>query len=370
MRRPSRSSTARRSDQQIDIILANMERWRWLPRDLGKRHVMVNMPDFTLRVMHDGAQVWTTRIVIGKPGMPTPLLTRDDEIHHRQSDLERAAVDRLQRISAGAGSRTRPCSTRMGLKVEHNRDGSVHISQPPGDGNALGRIRFNFPNKFLVYQHDTPDKYLFAHDERAYSHGCMRVQDPAKYAEVLLRHRAARARARPPSGSSGCSAPASSDIQFPTPIPVHLTYQTAFVDDAGKLQFRHDVYGLDSRTLPRSRASAAWSSRRRNAARARSASDQQRPGAAQRRACSRRPSRRRLVLRGLFGGGQLAAAPARAAASRHALKRISRMIRAPIRSVRRRIVNCLQEVLASRSLRPFFAIVARHAYGIGGDGDA
>ena len=75
---------------------------------------------------------------------------------------------------------------RMGLKVEHNRDGSVHISQPPGDGNALGRVRFNFPNKFLVYQHDTPDKHLFAQTRRAYSHGCMRVQDPPKYAEVLL----------------------------------------------------------------------------------------------------------------------------------------------------------------------------------------
>ena len=75
---------------------------------------------------------------------------------------------------------------RMGLKVVNNRDGSVHIYQPPGEANALGRIRFNFPNRFLVYQHDTPDKHMFAHDMRAYSHGCMRVQDPAKYAEVLF----------------------------------------------------------------------------------------------------------------------------------------------------------------------------------------
>ena len=75
---------------------------------------------------------------------------------------------------------------RMGLKMERNRDGSVHIYQPPGEANALGRIRFNFPNKFLVYQHDTPDKYLFAQDQRAFSHGCMRVQFPDKYAEVLL----------------------------------------------------------------------------------------------------------------------------------------------------------------------------------------
>src|SRR5262245_63461832 len=75
---------------------------------------------------------------------------------------------------------------RIGLKVEQNPDGTVRIYQPPGERNALGRIRFNFPNKFLVYQHDTPDKNLFAHDKRAYSHGCMRVQNPERYAEVLL----------------------------------------------------------------------------------------------------------------------------------------------------------------------------------------
>ena len=75
---------------------------------------------------------------------------------------------------------------RIGLKVEQNADGTVRIWQPPGDRNALGRIRFNFPNKFLVYQHDTPDKYLFAKDVRAFSHGCMRVENPLKYGEVLL----------------------------------------------------------------------------------------------------------------------------------------------------------------------------------------
>ena len=75
---------------------------------------------------------------------------------------------------------------RMGLKLERDRDGSIHISQPPGEANALGRIRFNFPNKFLVYQHDTPDKHLFAKDERAFSHGCMRVQNPDQYAATLL----------------------------------------------------------------------------------------------------------------------------------------------------------------------------------------
>jgi len=137
---------------------------------------------------------------------------------------------------------------RMGLRLEQNRDGSVHISQPPGAGNALGRIRFNFPNKFLVYQHDTPDKHLFAHTKRAYSHGCMRVENPAKYAEIMTR-----------LGMPGSNYTAEKiqsmfgnseiDLRFTNPIPVHITYQTAFVDESGHLQIREDIYGRDAQTL-------------------------------------------------------------------------------------------------------------------------
>jgi len=137
---------------------------------------------------------------------------------------------------------------RMGLKIEQAADGTVRIWQPPGDRNALGRIRFNFPNKFLVYQHDTPDKHLFAHDKRAYSHGCMRVMDPLMYGEKLLsivlpQEHYTQERLRKMFGGSEIN------INFPTTIPVHLTYQTAFVDDAGKLVIRDDVYGRDSRVI-------------------------------------------------------------------------------------------------------------------------
>jgi murein L,D-transpeptidase YcbB/YkuD len=137
---------------------------------------------------------------------------------------------------------------RIGLRVEQNPDGTLRIYQPPGERNALGRIRFNFPNKFLVYQHDTPDKYLVAHEKRAYSHGCMRVQDPLKYGEVLL------SIALPKEGYSQerlqrMFGSEERNINFPTPIPVHLTYQTAFVDDAGRLAVREDVYGRDGRVM-------------------------------------------------------------------------------------------------------------------------
>ena len=169
-----------------------MERWRWLPRELGAptlgdAYVILNIPDYTLKVMQNGAQVWTTRVVTGKPGNARDAAAdRDDEVHHGQSDLERAAVDHLQRISAGAAAGSDRAAAHGPEAGAATATAAMHISQPPGEANALGRIRFNFPNKFLVYQHDTPDKNLFAKDERAFSHGCMRVQNPDQYAAMLL----------------------------------------------------------------------------------------------------------------------------------------------------------------------------------------
>jgi len=133
---------------------------------------------------------------------------------------------------------------RVGLKIEHDRDGSIHISQPPGERNALGRIRFNFPNRFLVYQHDTPNKDLFDKTSRAFSHGCMRVQYPDHYAEVLLRI------SQPEDGYTAqlirsLFGHSERTINLKQPIPVYITYQTAFVDDADQLQIRRDIYGID-----------------------------------------------------------------------------------------------------------------------------
>ena len=132
--------------------------------------------------------------------------------------------------------------------MSYNPDGSIHLAQPPGEQNALGRLRFNFPNKFLVYQHDSNQKNLFANDRRAESHGCMRVQDPLKYAEVLL------SLVRPGGGYTQDRIRAmfsnnEIEIPFPTLIPVHVTYQTAFVNDHGQLEIREDVYGHDQALL-------------------------------------------------------------------------------------------------------------------------
>ena len=157
-----------------------------MPHDLGATYVMVNIPDYTLKVVKDGKTVWQTKIVVGKPGEhATPLLTETMKfITVNPTWNVPPSIIRNEYLPALA--RDPGALSRIGLQVGRNKDGSIRIFQPPGERNALGRIRFNFPNRFLVYQHDTPDKHLFAHAERAYSHGCMRVQNPDEYAEVLL----------------------------------------------------------------------------------------------------------------------------------------------------------------------------------------
>ena len=245
-------------DRQIDTVIVNMERWRWLPRDLGApaigdAYVILNIPDYTLKVMQRGAQVWTTKVVTGQPGVhATPLLTETMKFitvnptwNVPPSIIYNEYLPALQQDPT--------VLERMGLKLDRARDGSIHISQPPGERNALGRIRFNFPNKFLVYQHDTPDKNLFAREERPFSHGCMRVQNPDQYATILLNITDPNAHYTPEKIRS-MYGQSEIDLKFPTPIPVNITYQTAFVDDAGTLQFRKDVYGRDATMLSLLRA--------------------------------------------------------------------------------------------------------------------
>jgi len=247
--RTVRALNSPKHDRQIDTVIVNMERWRWLPRDLGApaigdAYVILNIPDYTLKVMQRGQQVWTTRVVTGKPGIhATPLLSETMKFitvnptwNVPPSIIYNEYLPALQQDPT--------VLQRMGLRLERNRDGSIHISQPPGEANALGRIRFNFPNKFLVYQHDTPDKHLFAQESRAYSHGCMRVQNPDQYASTLL-NITMPGGGYTPEKIRGMYGHSEIDLKFPTPIPVNITYQTAFVDDGGKLQIRKDVYGRD-----------------------------------------------------------------------------------------------------------------------------
>jgi murein L,D-transpeptidase YcbB/YkuD len=233
------------TSKKIDTIVANMERWRWLPRDLGKKYVMVNIPDYTLKVVKDGEVVWRTKIVAGKPQTPTPLLTAamDNVIlnpswYVPQSIIQNELLPQYE---------TDPhIFERLGLEVRRGADGAINVVQPPGAANALGHIKFNFPNKFQVYLHDTPEKRLFQYDKRAFSHGCMRVEDPTKFGEVVLAM--AMTGATPDSRTlSGMYGQDEKQFKLMSRPMVHLTYQTAYVDDDGKLVIRDDLYGFDQR---------------------------------------------------------------------------------------------------------------------------
>ena len=227
----------------IDLVLANMERWRWMPHELGKTYVLVNLTEYMVYVTHNGRQVWSTRIVDGKPETPTPIMSVDMKsitinptwnIPDTIAAKEYVPLMRQDPTILG----------RMGLTVTYNQNGTIHIAQPPGPQNALGQLRFNLPNKFLVYQHDSNEKYLFSKPVRDTSHGCMRIENPVKYAEVLL------SIARPREGYTedrirSLFGNQEREIGLPNFIPVHVTYQTAFVDKDGRLQTREDIYGRD-----------------------------------------------------------------------------------------------------------------------------
>jgi murein L,D-transpeptidase YcbB/YkuD len=232
--------------QQVDTVLANMERWRWLPRDLGATYVMVNVPDFTLKVVNDHRVAWHTKIVAGKPQTPTPLTsaTMDTVVVNPSWYVPQSIIQNELLPQYASDPKI---FDRMGLEVRKGPDGNINVVQPPGAANALGRIKFNFPNKFQVYLHDTPEKNLFKADRRAYSHGCMRVEDPTMFGQVML-HLAMNGQQTPDSRQLYSMFGQDEKIfKLMRQPKVHLTYQTAFVDDEGKLQLRDDIYGMDAR---------------------------------------------------------------------------------------------------------------------------
>jgi murein L,D-transpeptidase YcbB/YkuD len=246
----------------VPAILVNMEKWRWMPRDLGRFYVRVNIPDFTVDVYKNGTPIHTTRIVVGKPTQQTPIFS--DEIEHAvvnpawnvpasitQNEMLPAARRNPRALSgyqvfALIKGRYRAVNPRRinWRRIDARR---IQIRQPPGSRNALGKVKFMFPNKHSVYLHDTPAKSLFKRDYRAYSHGCMRVMNPMEFAEALLTE-------EPKLDSAYLKSLYGSRerrVNLTQKVPVHITYFTAWVDESGTLQQRDDLYGHDERIATR-----------------------------------------------------------------------------------------------------------------------
>ena len=227
-------------------VIANMERWRWLPRDLGEKNVMVNIPEFMVRINQDGRMIHETRVVVGKPETATPLLTREmqyivvNPAWNIPPSIARNEMMPLLRSDPGA-------LARRGIQVVRNSSGGYSFRQDPGERNALGRIKFMFPNDHSVYLHDTPSKALFQNDRRAYSHGCVRVYEPLKFGEVIFN-----------MGLPGDSwseqriakmfGGSERYINLKQRFPVHIVYFNAFVDGSGRLVMREDIYGINAAT--------------------------------------------------------------------------------------------------------------------------
>jgi L,D-transpeptidase YcbB len=222
-------------------IIANMERWRWLPPDLGERYILVNVPEFTLRYVNNGVLTHHARVIVGKPATPTPLFSADMKFlvvnpswYVPPSILKKEFLPKLAEDPLYA--------ERQGYEVVQHGD-RISIRQPPGERNALGRIKFMFPNDHAVYLHDTPTRNLFAQSERAFSHGCVRVEQPFRLAEYVLNDEASWPQRRIEKMVGG----GERTINLTQQLPVHLAYFTLAADADGTLHRFGDLYGLDPR---------------------------------------------------------------------------------------------------------------------------
>ncbi|MGL5361787.1 MAG: L,D-transpeptidase family protein, partial [Bosea sp. (in: a-proteobacteria)] len=223
--------------QEADII-AQMERWRWLPAELGSSHIFVNIPEFQVRVMRDGRQVHQTRAIVGKPETPTPIFS--DMMDHLVVNPSWFVPPSIMKKEFLPNLAIDPdYAAKRGYEVIR-RGNNITVRQPPGERNALGNIKFMFPNNHAVYLHDTPNRRLFATERRAYSHGCVRVDQPFALAEHVLGREAgwSSERVRRMVGSGERS------IRLPQKLPIHLAYNTHVVDESGEVRTFADLYGF------------------------------------------------------------------------------------------------------------------------------
>lgn len=218
-------------------IVAQMERWRWLPADLGQSHIMVNVPEFRVRVVRDGHVVHETRAIVGKPESATPIFSHKmDHVIVNPSWYVPPSIMKKEFLPGLAADPN--YAARRGYVVTRTKGGAVSVRQPPGERNALGWIKFMFPNEHAVYLHDTPNRRLFANERRAFSHGCVRVDNPFLLADQVLGPEWTQERLKRLIGSG------ERRINLPQALPIHLVYNTHVVGADGHLTTFEDLYGF------------------------------------------------------------------------------------------------------------------------------
>ncbi|MGJ8545497.1 MAG: L,D-transpeptidase family protein [Sulfitobacter sp.] len=243
---------------RLRSVIVAMERERWINQDLGERHIRVNIPDFTAKVIDKGQVTFETRSVVGanREDRPTPEFS--DMMDHMvinpswyvpRSIVTNEYLPALRRNSNAVSHMV--ITDSRGRRVNRNavnfskytaRTFPFSMRQPPSKSNALGLVKFMFPNKYNIYLHDTPAKSLFSRDSRAFSHGCVRLSEPFEFAYALLAKQT-----DDPEGffHAKLRTGAEARVNLEQPVPVHLIYRTAFTSPRGDMQYRRDVYGRD-----------------------------------------------------------------------------------------------------------------------------
>ena len=247
---------------RVRQLIQNLERWRWLPHDLGQRHILVNVPDFMLDLVENGQSRLTMRVVVGKPSWPTPTLSaamthmvlkpqwrvpvsiaREEILPRLRQDPAYLVHNNMRVWYVGSNGTWEINPRTVDWPKVQAKNLPYMFRQEPGPKNPLGDIKFVFPNRFDVYLHDTPSRTLFTKTDRALSHGCIRLEKPFDLAEHVLRHNPQWTRERL---STAVTKNTSQTVLLPEPLPIHLTYRTAWVDEEGVVHFRTDIYGYDS----------------------------------------------------------------------------------------------------------------------------
>lgn len=245
---------------RLASVLVAMERERWLNKERGERHILVNLTDFSARIIDNDIITFETRAVIGANSHDRRSPEFSDEMDHMvinprwnvpRSIAVNEYLPQMQR-NAGAASHLRlydasgnqVSRSRVNFNAYNASTFPFNLVQPPSNSNALGLVKFMFPNKYNIYLHDTPSKHLFAHERRAYSHGCIRLAQPFDFAYELLSRQSDDPKAE---FHRILDSGQETHVELEKKVPVHLIYRTAFTNAKGEPQYRQDIYGRDAR---------------------------------------------------------------------------------------------------------------------------
>ena len=244
-------------DDKLKSIRANMEQWRWMPDELGKTHVFVNLPAFTIKLVQDGAVTLEEKVIVGKSTTQTPVFSRNLTSVVLKPSWQLPESIKVEKLidaqRRGSSIEDEGYVIKKGDKTVEswNVDWSkAELSaytffQPSGDGNALGKVKFLFPNKHSVYLHDTPKKSLFDASERLYSHGCVRLRNPLVFAQRLLDIASGKDSIAVEDALD--DGPGNNQITLENPVAIHLGYFTVWVENDGQVSYLGDPYGHEER---------------------------------------------------------------------------------------------------------------------------